>query len=110
MEKKCEGIRARDGHIVPVLVTGDAKLHLGSCYDGAYAAKIWADTYISPRTENVIFFGMGDCQILLELSRRVPGMIVVYEPEPLVYQQMKTTTLYKKVIKNSKVYLWRLQG
>lgn len=106
MEKKCEGIRARDGHIVPVLVTGDAKLHLGSCYDGAYAAKIWADTYISPRTENVIFFGMGDCQILLELSRRVPGMIVVYEPEPLVYQQMKTTTLYKKVIKNSKVYLF----
>lgn len=106
MKKKCETIRAEDGHIVPVVVAEGGKRHLGSCYDGGYAAQTWADAYITQRTENVIFFGMGDCQILLELAERVPGTIIVYEPEPLVYQQMKTTPLYKKGIKNPKVHLF----
>lgn len=106
MTKKCESVRAEDGHIVPVLVAGDRKIHMGSCYEGAYAAGVWADAYISQRTENVIFFGMGDCQILLELVKCIPGMLVVYEPEPLVYQRMKTTPLYKKLIKNRKMHLF----
>ena len=103
MGKKCESLRAKDGHVVPVLQIEDISVHLGSCYEGAYAARTWADAYISQRTENILFFGMGDCQILLELTQRIPGMIVVYEPELLVYQQMKTAPLYKKCIKNPKV-------
>lgn len=106
MEMRCESIRAKDGHIVPVLRMGNTSIHLGSCYEGTYAAKRWTDAYVSDRTENVIFFGMGDCQILLELAEQVPGTIVVYEPEPLVYKQMKTTSLYKKVIKNRNVMLF----
>lgn len=106
MGKKCQSLRAKDGHIVPVLRIGDVSIHLGSCYEGAYAARTWSDAYISRRTENILLFGMGDCQILLELTKRIPGMIVVYEPEPLVYQQMKTTPLYKKCMKNPNVKLF----
>lgn len=106
MGKKCESVRAKDGHIVPVLWTEDRCIHLGSCYDGGYVADTWADACLSQRTENIILFGMGDCQILLELMERVPGKIFVYEPEPLVYQQMKTTPLYKKAVKNRKVYFF----
>lgn len=106
MEKKCEEIRARDGHIVPVLRTQSGCIHLGSCYDGSYAAKVWADAHISERTENIFFFGMGDCQILLEVAERVPGTIVVYEPESQVYDRMKTAPPYKKLIKNRKVHLF----
>lgn len=103
MEMKCTEIRAKDGHMVPVLQKEGVVRHLGSCYDGAYAAKCWADSYVSQRTENTILFGMGDCQIILELTKRVPGKILIYEPEPLVYQQMKTNALYKKVAKSHKV-------
>lgn len=103
MEMKCTGIRAKDGHMVPVLQKEGAVRHLGSCYDGVYAAKCWADFYVSQRTENAILFGMGDCQIILELTKRVPGKILVYEPESLVYRQMKTNALYKKVAKSHKV-------
>lgn len=106
MGMKCESIKAKDGHIVPVLRRGDTSIHLGSCYEGTYAAERWTDAYISDRTENVFLFGMGDCQILLKLAERVPGKIVVYEPEPLVYKMMKTTSLYKKVIKNGNIMLF----
>ena len=103
MGKKCTVIRAKDGHLVPILQRNGIERHLGSCFDGIYAASCWADNYISKRTENVIVFGMGDCQIILELLNRVPGKLLVYEPEPLVYQQMKTSALYKKAVKNRKV-------
>lgn len=106
MVKKCKTMRGKDGHIVPVLVAGDIIRHLGSCYDGAYAAKVWADAYVSQCTENIILFGMGDCQIILELTNQVPGKVLVYEPEPLVYKQMQTTSLYKKVLKNRKVLIF----
>lgn len=103
MEIRCETIRARDGHLLPVLHAKDTVIHLGSCYRGDYAAECWVSSYVSKRTENVIFFGMGDCQILNELTERVPGTIVVYEPESLVHKQMKVSALYKKLIKSRKV-------
>lgn len=102
MEKKCTVVRAEDGHLVPVLQNEGTKRHLGSCYDGIYAATRWADAHVSQRTENVILFGMGDCQIVLELMKRVPGRILIYEPEVLVYENMKSSALYKKAVKNHK--------
>lgn len=83
MDIKGTILRAKDGHPVPVLERDGLKRHLGSMYDGAVAASCWCEKVLSKRTENIILFGMGDCRIVLELIEKVPGQILVYEPEKL---------------------------
>ncbi|MFR7817000.1 MAG: hypothetical protein ACLU22_05945 [Clostridium sp.] len=61
---------------------------------------------MSKRTENIILFGMGDCRIVLELIEKVPGQILVYEPENLVLSQMRTSNLYKKAVKCRRVKIF----
>lgn len=99
MDTKGIILRAKDGHPVPVLERGGVQKHLGSMYDGAVAASCWCEKVVSDRTENIILFGMGDCQIVLELMEKVPGQILVYEPESFVLSQMRTSNLYKKAVK-----------
>lgn len=105
MGLKCETIRARDGHLLPVLTIGERRRHLGSCYDGKLAARTWLDGHVSERTENLILFGMGDCQIILGAMERIPGYIIVFEPEEKVYKEMRSSALCKKIVKSSKVFL-----
>lgn len=73
MDIKGTILRAKDGHPVPVLERDGLKRHLGSMYDGAVAASCWCEKVLSKRTENIILFGMGDCRIVLNLSKRCRG-------------------------------------
>lgn len=107
MDIKGTILRAKDGHPVPVLERDGLKRHLGSMYDGAVAASCWCEKVVSKRTENIIFFGMGDCRIVLELIEKVPGQILVYEPENLVFSQMRTSNLYKKAVKCRRVKIFQ---
>ena len=107
MDIKGTILRAKDGHPVPVLERDGLKRHLGSMYDGAVAASCWCEKVVSKRTENIILFGMGDCRIVLELIEKVPGQILVYEPENLVFSQMRTSNLYKKAVKCRRVKIFQ---
>ena len=107
MDIKGTILRAKDGHPVPVLERDGLKRHLGSMYDGAVAASCWCEKVVSKRTENIILFGMGDCRIVLELIEKVPGQILVYEPENLVLSQMRTSNLYKKAVKCRRVKIFQ---
>lgn len=108
MTIKCETLRAKDGHPVPVLRSERGVRHLGSLYSGRYAAFVWGKKWLSDRTENLILFGMGDCQILLEAADKVPGKVLVLEPEDKVYQVMKSSNLYKKAVKNKRIYIFSM--
>ena len=108
MTIKCETLRAKDGHPVPVLRSERGVRHLGSLYSGRYAAFVWGKKWLSDRTENLILFGMGDCQILLEAADKVPGKVLVLEPEDKVYQAMKSSNLYKKAVKNKRIHIFSM--
>ena len=108
MTIKCETLRAKDGHPVPVLRGERGVRHLGSLYSGRYAAFVWGKKWLSDRTENLILFGMGDCQILLEAVDKVPGKVLVLEPEDKVYQAMKSSNLYKKAVKNKRIHIFSM--
>lgn len=103
MTVTCEILRAKDGHMVPVLHSEQGTRHLGSLYSGRYAAFVWGKKWLLEQTENLILFGMGDCQIVLEAASHVPGKILVLEPEEKLYQAMKSSSLYKKAVKNKKI-------
>ena len=107
MDIKGTILRAKDGHPVPVLEREGLKRHLGSMYDGAVAASCWCEKVASKRTENIILFGMGDCRIVLELIEKVPGQILIYEPESFVFSQMRTSNLYKKAVKCRRVKIFQ---
>ena len=107
MTVTCEILRAKDGHMVPVLHSEQGTRHLGSLYSGRYAAIVWGKKWLLEQTENLILFGMGDCRIVLELIEKVPGQILVYEPENLVFSQMRTSNLYKKAVKCSRVKIFQ---
>lgn len=106
MTDGCELFQAADGHYVPMLTLESGIRHLGSCYDGRHAANVWLDHYVSARTENLFLFGMGDCQIILAAMERVPGYIVVFEPEERIYKETRTTSLYKKLLKSRRLLIF----
>ncbi len=95
MDIKGTILRAKDGHPVPVLEREGLKRHLGSMYDGAVAASCWCEKVASKRTENIILFGMGDCRIVLELIEKVPGQILIYEPESFVFRRCEQVICIK---------------
>lgn len=106
MQGKCRLQVAKDGKKVPVVEFEQKELILGSLYDGHHAAERWVSYHICDGIENVILFGMGDCQIVLEILCRIPGYLVVYEPNENVYQQMRHTSVFKKMQKNGKMQIF----
>ncbi len=88
---------ARDGHKVPVVETEEKTIHLGSMYDGRYAASVWCDKNLSERSGSLILVGIGDCQIALEAAKRLKDHLLVFEPDKSIFDKMKTTSLYKKL-------------
>ncbi len=106
MKSKCRLLQAKDGNQVPVVQRGEETFRLGSLYDGRYAAGRWADYYVQGCVENVILFGLGDCQIVLQLLERVPGRILVYEPEEEVYDEVRRMTVFKKIQKCQRCFLF----
>ena len=44
---------------------------------------------------------------MLELIEKVQGQILVYEPENLVFSQMRTSNLYKKAVKCRRVKIFQ---
>lgn len=106
MEDKCRLIVARDGNKVPVLQRGQSEVRIGSLYDGKYAAERWAELYVPTGAEYAILYGMGDCQIILQLLERIPGGILVYEPSEALYREMQRTVVYKKVQKQRRVQIF----
>lgn len=106
MENKCRLIPARDGNKVPVVQTGRGEVRLGSLYDGKYAAERWAGFYVPEGAEYAILYGMGDCQIILQLLAKIPGGILVYEPNEALYKEMQRTAVYKKIQKQKRVRIF----
>lgn len=104
MKRKCELILARDGQKVPVVKRDGESYRLGSSYDGAYAAGRWAAFHVPEDAEQVILFGLGDCQIPSALLARVPGRVLVYEPEEAVYHKVKSLPVFKKLQKDRRFY------
>ncbi len=93
----CELVCAKDGHMVPVVKKDGRNFCPGSRYDGNYAAKRWAMRYVPEKAEYAVMFGMGDGQILTELAHRIPGFIMVYEPEETLYNAMMGTKCVQKL-------------
>lgn len=106
MSGKCRLVTAKDGNKVPVVETGQGEIRFGSLYDGAYAAKRWADFYVPEGAEYAILFGLGDGQIVLQLLSGIPGDILVYEPNDALYREMKHTAVYKKLQKQRRVRIF----
>ncbi len=96
MKSICELVQALDGGVVPVVKRGTETFRLGSSYNGRYAAERWVDHYVEERVENVVLFGLGDCQIVLQLLRKVPGYVLVYEPDPAIFQEVRQSPLFSK--------------
>ncbi len=89
--------QAKDGHKVPVIETDGKIVHLGSMYDGRYAASVWCDRNLSKRSGSLILVGIGDCQIALEAASRLKNHLLVFEPDKEVFEKIKTSRLYKKL-------------
>lgn len=105
MKSICELVQALDGGLVPVVRRGAESFRLGSSYNGRYAAERWADRYVEERVENVILFGLGDCHIVLQLLRKVPGYVLVYEPDPAIFQEVRRSPLFAKFRDEQKLYI-----
>lgn len=97
MENLCGLMKAKDGNLLPVVHKNGKELRFGSLYDGRYAAERWLDYHVPAGAEYAILFGMGDCQLILGLTERVPGYIMVYEPEESLYHAMAETPVFKKL-------------
>lgn len=105
MKNRCELVQALDGGLVPVVHRGAETFRLGSSYNGRYAAERWVDHYVEERVENVVLFGLGDCQIVLQLLRKVPGYVLVYEPDPAIFQEVRQSPLFSKFRDKQKLYI-----
>ena len=95
--KKCWLEAAQDGNYVPAMEIGGAVRALGSRYDGKYAAEIWIEGNVGDGTENVILFGLGDGLLALALAERIPGRILIYEPEEKLCSLLRSKPVYKKL-------------
>lgn len=100
MRCECKLLQAKDGNKVPVMQRGNETYTLGSLYDGNYAAERWMLGHMQENLENVILFGLGDCQIVLKVLERVPGRVLVYEPDEKIYGEIKRLSIFKKIQKN----------
>ena len=94
MKSRCELEQAYDGGMVPVVTRGTEKYRFGSIYNGRYAAERWVDFHVKEKMENVILFGLGDCQIVLQLLRKIPGYVLVYEPDTAVFNEVRNSVLF----------------
>ena len=103
MVHKCRVEKAEDGHRVPIIVCDGKDVHLGSMYDGEYAARCWVENSIPNDMENVFLFGMGDGEILIQICRVIPGNIVVYEPNEDIYREMRHSSLIRKLVSDKRV-------
>ena len=97
MKSRCELMSALDGNKIPVVTRGEETYRFGSLYDGRYAASRWVFYHVNDEIENVILFGMGDCQIVHALLEKIPGQVFVYEPDDEIYKKVKTVPVYKKL-------------
>ena len=98
--------KSKDGHVVPVVTDDQGQVrHVGSMYDGRYAAKKWCDSRLEHGTIDLVLMGMGDMQIVLEASERLRGDVFVFEPCKEIFDLMKTAPIYKKAIKNTHVHV-----
>lgn len=104
MKSRCELVQAKDGNKVPIVQRGTEEYRLGSLYDGRYAAERWVFGHVQECVEHVILFGLGDCQIVAQLLERVPGSVLIYEPDEAIYQEVKRLSLYKKMQKNNRFF------
>lgn len=102
---KCELKCALDGNMVPVVSKDGRTFRLGSWYNGRYAAERWIDYHVTDGVENVIFFGLGDCQIVRLLLRRIPGYVLVYEPDAAIFHEVRQSVLFSKFRKEEKLYI-----
>lgn len=102
---KCKLEQARDGSKFPVVTRGDERFCLGSSYNGAYAAERWLSFYVRGKMENAILFGLGDCQIAVKLAERIPGRLVIYEPDEAVYKEVRHLPLFRILQINPRVHL-----
>lgn len=102
---RCKLEQARDGGKFPVVTRGTEQFRLGSSYNGAYAAERWMSFYAGDKMENAILFGLGDCQIAVKLAGKVPGHLVIYEPEEAVYKEVRHLSLFQLLQTNKRVHL-----
>lgn len=105
MKSTCELIQAKDGSMVPFISRNGETFRLGSLYNGRYAASRWIAGHVQERMENVILFGLGDLQIVLQLLRKIPGYVLVYEPDPAIYHAVRQSVLFSKFQKEEKLYI-----
>lgn len=103
MVHKCRIEKAKDGHRVPIVACDGRDVHLGSMYDGKYAAKQWVEANVRKDMENIFIFGMGDGEILLQVRHVIPGNIVVYEPNEEIYSEMRHSPLIKKAVSDRRI-------
>lgn len=103
---RCRLEQAADGGKFPTVTRGNEQFRLGSSYDGAYAAERWMAYHAAgDRMENAILFGLGDCHIAVKLAGKIPGHLVVYEPEEAVYKEVRHISLFSLLLKNKRVHI-----
>lgn len=105
MKSRCELKQAYDGGMIPIVTRGTEKYRFGSSYNGRYAAERWVDFHVKGKMENVILFGLGDCQIVLQLLRKIPGYVLVYEPDPAIFNEVRHSVLFSKFRNEEKLYI-----
>ncbi len=106
MKSKCELRQALDGSMVPFVTKGTETFRLGSWYNGRYAADRWvAGNVCDEKMENAILFGLGDCQIVLRLLDRLPGYVLVYEPDAAIFEEVRHSVLFSRFRGREKLYI-----
>ncbi len=106
IKSKCELRQALDGNSVPFVTRGTETFRLGSWYNGRYAAERWVASLADDKEmENVILFGLGDCQIVLRLLDRIPGYVLVYEPDAAIFEEVRRSVLFSKFRDKEKLYI-----
>lgn len=105
IKSTCELKQAMDGGMVPVVTRGADTFRLGSLYNGRYAASRWIEGHVEERMEHAILFGLGDLQIVLQLLRKIPGYVLVYEPDPAIYHAVRQSVLFSKFRNEEKLYI-----
>lgn len=95
--------RSRDGDVIPVLNDTRGTRHLGSIYDDCYFANCWLDYHLQTQTEHMIMLGGGSGRLLEEVLRRIPGEVLVVEPENALYAKMHKEACYKRANRTNRV-------
>ena len=102
----CRWEEALDGHLVPFLNINGQEYCLGSRYDGHYMAQTWINFYVDQDIENIIFYGIGDGQIILQLMEIIRGKIIVIQPDDSLLHSVRQKGFWKKIQKCRKVILF----